>query len=190
VVRFPFSGRYAGPTQHTGPGRAPLAALLAAYGQHTLHRVLLVAFGIKATMTHDETGQRVAELNGDPMARIAFLLTDSLHHQAVLASTAPDAGHIHGMRSFLVLSATESARPPSPPPTADCACSPRSPPPPSARPSAPGRRPRPPGPKPGGHPGRLRRPAAVQIEALRSRTDRGIGTFTDCRRRAVMQPPR
>ncbi|WP_240964320.1 hypothetical protein [Streptomyces sp. C1-2] len=84
-MRFPFSGRYAGPAQHTGAGRAPLAALLAAYGQHTLHRVLLAAFGIKATMTHDETGQRVAELNGDPMARIAFLLTNSLHHQAVLA---------------------------------------------------------------------------------------------------------
>ncbi|MFE0489267.1 hypothetical protein [Streptomyces griseoaurantiacus] len=84
-MRFPFSGRYAGPAQHTGAGRAPLAPLLAAYGQHTLHRVLLAAFGIKATMTHDETGQRVAEFNGDPMARIAFLLTDSLHHQAVLA---------------------------------------------------------------------------------------------------------
>jgi hypothetical protein len=36
-------------------------------------------------MTQDETGQRIAELNGDPMARIVFLLTDSLHHQAVLA---------------------------------------------------------------------------------------------------------
>ncbi|MFE4054916.1 hypothetical protein ACFXP3_01180 [Streptomyces sp. NPDC059096] len=63
----------------------PLATLLAAYGKHTLHRVLLAAFGIEATMTLDETGQRVAELNGDPMARIVFLLADSLHHQAVLA---------------------------------------------------------------------------------------------------------
>lgn len=68
-----------------GTRERPLAALLAAYGQHTLHRVLLAAFGIEATMTHDETGQRVAELNGDPMARIVFLLTDSLHHQAILA---------------------------------------------------------------------------------------------------------
>ncbi|MFI8089077.1 hypothetical protein ACIF9R_12275 [Streptomyces sp. NPDC086080] len=68
-----------------GAHERPLAALLAAYGQHTLHRVLLAAFGIEATMTHDETGQRLAELNGDPMARIVFLLTDSLHHQAVLA---------------------------------------------------------------------------------------------------------
>ncbi|WP_217246085.1 hypothetical protein [Streptomyces sp. AC602_WCS936] len=68
-----------------GAHERPLAALLAAYGKHTLHRVLLAAFGIEATMTHDETGQRVAELNGDPMARIVFLLTDSLYHQAVLA---------------------------------------------------------------------------------------------------------
>jgi hypothetical protein len=63
----------------------PLAALLAAYGKHTLERVLLAAFGIEATMTLDETGQRVTELNGDPMARIVFLLNDSLHHQAALA---------------------------------------------------------------------------------------------------------
>ncbi|MEU9759002.1 hypothetical protein AB0D98_04200 [Streptomyces sp. NPDC047987] len=68
-----------------GAHERPLAALLAAYGKHTLHSVLLAAFGIEATMTRDETGQRVAELNGDPMARIVFLLTDSLHHEAVLA---------------------------------------------------------------------------------------------------------
>nr|WP_011116944.1 hypothetical protein [Streptomyces violaceoruber]AAO50189.1 hypothetical protein [Streptomyces violaceoruber] len=68
-----------------GAPERPLAALLAAYGQHTLHRVLLAAYGVEATMTRDETGQRVAELNGDPMARIVFLLADSLHYQAVLA---------------------------------------------------------------------------------------------------------
>ncbi|MFJ7242715.1 hypothetical protein ACIQWB_37115 [Streptomyces olivaceus] len=68
-----------------GEHERPLAALLAAYGKHTLERVLLAAFGIEATMTRDETGQRVAELNGDPMARIVFLLADSLHHQAALA---------------------------------------------------------------------------------------------------------
>ncbi|MDX3367205.1 hypothetical protein PV387_14375 [Streptomyces sp. ME02-6987-2C] len=68
-----------------GAHERPLAALLAAYGQHTLHRVLLAAFGVEANMTRDETGRRVAELNGDPMARIVFLLADSLHHQAVLA---------------------------------------------------------------------------------------------------------
>ncbi|MFE9347985.1 hypothetical protein [Streptomyces olivaceus] len=68
-----------------GEHERPLAALLAAYGKHTLERVLLAAFGIEATMTRDETGQRVAELNGDPMARIVFLLNDSLHHQAALA---------------------------------------------------------------------------------------------------------
>ncbi len=68
-----------------GEHERPLAALLAAYGKHTLERVLLAAFGIEATMTRDETGQRIAELNGDPMARIVFLLTDPLHHQAALA---------------------------------------------------------------------------------------------------------
>ncbi|MEU9072363.1 hypothetical protein AB0D60_36440 [Streptomyces sp. NPDC048306] len=68
-----------------GAHERPLAALLAAYGQHTLHRVLLAAFGIEATLSRDETGQRVAELNGDPMARIVFLLNDSLRHQAALA---------------------------------------------------------------------------------------------------------
>lgn len=68
-----------------GASERPLAALLAAYGKHTLDRILLAAFGIEATMTRDETGQRVTELNGDPTARIVFLLTDSLHHQAVLA---------------------------------------------------------------------------------------------------------
>lgn len=34
-----------------GADERPLAALLAAYGQHTLQRVLLAAFGIEATMT-------------------------------------------------------------------------------------------------------------------------------------------
>ncbi|MET9427875.1 MULTISPECIES: hypothetical protein [unclassified Streptomyces] len=38
-----------------GAHERPLAALLAAYGKHTLHRILLAAFGIEATMTHDET---------------------------------------------------------------------------------------------------------------------------------------
>ncbi|MFD4341738.1 hypothetical protein ACFWPP_31710 [Streptomyces anulatus] len=68
-----------------GEHELPLAALLAAYGKRTLERILLAAFGIEATTTLDETGQRVAELNGDPMARIVFLLNDSLHHQAALA---------------------------------------------------------------------------------------------------------
>ncbi|MFD4576351.1 hypothetical protein ACFWNK_28295 [Streptomyces sp. NPDC058417] len=67
-----------------GGHERPLAALLAAYGKHTLERVLLAAFGIEATLTRDETGRRVGELNGDPMARIVFLLNDSLRHQADL----------------------------------------------------------------------------------------------------------
>lgn len=68
-----------------GSHERPVAALLVAYGKHTLHRVLIAAYGIEATVTRDETGQRVAELNGDPMARIVILLTDSLHHQVALA---------------------------------------------------------------------------------------------------------
>ncbi|MEU2856558.1 hypothetical protein [Streptomyces syringium] len=68
-----------------GAHERPLPALLAAYGQHTLHRVLIAAFGIDATMTHDETGRLVAEINSDPMARVVFLLTDALHNQAALA---------------------------------------------------------------------------------------------------------
>ncbi|MET9497409.1 hypothetical protein [Streptomyces sp. NPDC006552] len=67
------------------PQEERLAALLAAYGKHTLERVLLAVFGIEATMTRDAFGPRLTELNGDPMARIVFLLNDSLHHQAVLA---------------------------------------------------------------------------------------------------------
>ncbi|WP_432091477.1 hypothetical protein [Streptomyces sp. NRRL F-5630] len=68
-----------------GEHERPLAALLAAYGKHTLERVLVAAFGIEATTTRDETGQRLTELNGDPTARVVFLLNDSLHHQAALA---------------------------------------------------------------------------------------------------------
>lgn len=68
-----------------GGHERPLTALFAAYGDHALHRVLLAAFGIEAAMTPEETGQGVAKLRGDPMARIIFLLIDSLHHQAALA---------------------------------------------------------------------------------------------------------
>ncbi|MFJ6774825.1 hypothetical protein ACIQOV_28365 [Kitasatospora sp. NPDC091257] len=70
-------------------GERPLPGLLAAYGQHTLHRILIAAFGIDATMDHDETGRLVAEINGDPMARMVFVLTDALHNQAALAGDGP-----------------------------------------------------------------------------------------------------
>lgn len=72
-----------------GTGERPLPALLAAYGQHTLHRILIHAFGINATMDYDETGRLVAEINADPMARMTFALTDSLHNQAALAGHDP-----------------------------------------------------------------------------------------------------
>jgi hypothetical protein len=70
-------------------GERPLPALLAAYGQHTLHRILIAAFGIDATTNYDETGRLVAEINGDPMARMVFVLTDALHNQAALAGDDP-----------------------------------------------------------------------------------------------------
>jgi hypothetical protein len=88
------------------PTERPLPDLLAAYGKHTLHRILLAAFGIEATMTYDETSQRVTELNGDPMARVVFLLTDSLHHQAAMAAgdlvTAKRIGGsiLHAIQAF------------------------------------------------------------------------------------------
>ncbi|MFJ9634972.1 hypothetical protein ACIRU8_45505 [Streptomyces sp. NPDC101175] len=72
-----------------GDGERPLGTLLAAYGQHTLHRILVAAFGIDATMDHDETGRLVAEINSDPVARIVFVLTDALHNQAAPAGDDP-----------------------------------------------------------------------------------------------------
>jgi hypothetical protein len=67
-----------------GEGERRLPALLAAYGQHTLHRILIAAFGITATMDRDETGRLVAQINDDPMARIVFVLTDALYNQAAV----------------------------------------------------------------------------------------------------------
>ncbi|MGW0583955.1 hypothetical protein ACWD25_50465 [Streptomyces sp. NPDC002920] len=70
-------------------GERPLPELLAAYGQHTLRRILISAFGIDATMDHDETGRLVTEINSDPMARMVFVLTDALHNQAAPAGDDP-----------------------------------------------------------------------------------------------------
>ncbi|EDY52683.1 hypothetical protein [Streptomyces clavuligerus] len=77
-------------------GERPLPALLAAYGQHTLHRVLLSAFGIDGTMDRDETRRLVSEINGDPMARMVFVLTDALHNQAALAGHDPASAKLIG----------------------------------------------------------------------------------------------
>lgn len=84
-----------------GEGERPLAALLAAYGQHTLHRILINAFGIAAAMDFDETGRLVAEINEDPMARVVFVLTDALHNQAALAGGDPVTAKLVG-RSILM----------------------------------------------------------------------------------------
>ncbi|MFI9329299.1 hypothetical protein ACIGZJ_17355 [Kitasatospora sp. NPDC052868] len=61
-----------------GADERPLPALLAAYGQHTLHRILIAAFGINATTDYDETGRPVAAINSDPMARMVFVLARDL----------------------------------------------------------------------------------------------------------------
>lgn len=63
----------------------PLPELLAAYGKHTLERILVAAFGITSETGHGEMGPRLAELNADPQARLTFLLAEALRQQAVLA---------------------------------------------------------------------------------------------------------
>ncbi|MFF7154349.1 hypothetical protein [Streptomyces sp. NPDC008139] len=68
----------------SGAGERPLPELLAAYGKHTLERILVAAFGITSETGHGEMGPRLAELNADPQACLVFLLADALHQQAVL----------------------------------------------------------------------------------------------------------
>lgn len=92
-----------------GAGERPLPALLAAYGQHTLHRILIRAFGIDATMDYDETGRLVAEVNSDPMARMVFVLTDALHNQAALAGDDPAAAKLIGGSILLAIQAWTDA---------------------------------------------------------------------------------
>lgn len=87
----------------------PLPVLLAAYGQHTLHRILVAAFGIDATMDHDETGRLVAEINSDPMARIVFVLTDALHNQAAPAGDDPATAKLIGKSILLAIHAFTDA---------------------------------------------------------------------------------
>lgn len=68
------------------PGERPLPALLAAYGQDTISRILIAAYGIDATMGLEETGRRV---DADPVTRLAFVLIDTLHEQAAIACDDP-----------------------------------------------------------------------------------------------------
>ena len=92
-----------------GAGERPLPSLLAAYGQHTLHRILIAAFGIDATMDHDETGRLVSEINSDPMARITFVLTDALHNQAAPAGADPATAKLIGQSVLLAIHAFTDA---------------------------------------------------------------------------------
>lgn len=92
-----------------GSDERPLPALLAVYGQHTLHRILIQAFGIEATMDHDETGRLVAEINSDPMARMVFVLTDALHNQAAPAGNDPATAKLIGGSILLAIHAFTDA---------------------------------------------------------------------------------
>ncbi|MFG2887586.1 hypothetical protein ACGFYV_35805 [Streptomyces sp. NPDC048297] len=90
-------------------GERPLPALLAAYGQHTLHRILIAAFGIDAAMDHDETGRLVAEINSDPMARLVFTLTDALYNQAAPAGDDPATAKLIARSILLAIHAFTDA---------------------------------------------------------------------------------
>jgi hypothetical protein len=90
-------------------GERPLPALLAAYGQHTLHRILIAASGIDATMNRDETGRLVAEINSDPMARMVFTLTDALHNQAAPAGNDPATAKLIARSILLAIHAFTDA---------------------------------------------------------------------------------
>ena len=87
----------------------PLAALLAVYGQYVFRRVLLVMFGVDATMDRDEVVRLVAEINGDPMARVLFLLADALRDQAALAGNDPSAVKLIGKTILGVIRAVSDA---------------------------------------------------------------------------------
>jgi hypothetical protein len=90
-------------------GERRLPALLAAYGQHTLHRILITAFGVNATMDHDETGRLVKEINSHPMARLVFVLTDALHNQAAPAGDDPATAKLIGTSVLLAIHAFTDA---------------------------------------------------------------------------------
>ncbi|MGM9336048.1 hypothetical protein [Streptomyces murinus] len=87
----------------------PLPALLAAYGKYVFRRVLFVMFGADATMDRDEVGRLIAEINGDPMARVLFLLVDALRDQAALAGNDPSAVKLIGKTTLGVIHAVSDA---------------------------------------------------------------------------------
>jgi len=92
-----------------GEGERRLPALLAAYGQHTLHRIVVAAFGITATMDRDETGRLVAEVNKDPMARIVFVLTDALYNQAAFIGDDQVTAKLIGRSILMAIHAATDA---------------------------------------------------------------------------------
>ncbi len=78
------------------PGERPLPALLATYGQHNIQRILLVAFGADPGMNDDETARIIAEINADPQAQLAGVLTDTLRQWAAMAGGDPAVAKVIG----------------------------------------------------------------------------------------------
>ncbi|WP_432112814.1 hypothetical protein [Streptomyces sp. S1] len=72
------------------PGERPLPVLLARYGRATLTSILSVAFGLDAALSALRgPGELMKEIEADPTGRMVFILTESLHNQAVRAGSDP-----------------------------------------------------------------------------------------------------
>lgn len=78
-----------------GPGERALPELLAAYGHHAMHQILLASYGIDAD--HD---RHAAVTDRDPFARLVHVLIDTLYQQAELAGDDPATAKAIG-RSIL-----------------------------------------------------------------------------------------
>ncbi|MFF2612313.1 hypothetical protein [Kitasatospora sp. NPDC058046] len=90
-------------------GERPLPTLLAAYGQHTLHRILVAAAGLTPAMDHGETRRLIAEINGEPAGRLVGVLADALHSQAALAGDHPAVAKSIGRSVLLAVHAFTDA---------------------------------------------------------------------------------
>ncbi|WP_031525384.1 hypothetical protein [Streptomyces sp. NRRL F-5123] len=72
-----------------GPGERALPELLAAYGHHAMHHILLASYDIDADHDPAEAGRHAAAMDRDPFARLVHVLIDTLHQQAALAGDDP-----------------------------------------------------------------------------------------------------
>jgi hypothetical protein len=86
--------------ESAGPGERALPELLAAYGHHAMHHILLASYGIDADLDPAEAGRHAAVMDRDPFARVVYVLIDTLHQQAALAGDDPATAKVIG-RSIL-----------------------------------------------------------------------------------------